>query len=162
MIALQPAFANLHNFVHFIVLNNCVDYFSATKSNPSDSTRRDELRHLFNAVVALDSAVDHAFAARPRTMKFPAFFEELAKREPAILRVRELANALKHCVTNSQARPNAVDLAQTTVHVEVDACKPEPVVNVRLSTSVLGDVKQTIEAAFNFWRDYAQHEVAQL
>jgi hypothetical protein len=159
MSVLAPAFANVHNFVYFIVFDNCRAYFDSITQNPNDSTRRDEYRHLFNAVVALDSAVDHAYHAKSRPgIGDKQYLAELAAKEPAIGKLRELANALKHCITTSDKKPNAQDLARSLVHVSVAISQEHPpvVTSIKLSSEVLLDAKETIEAAFGFWMGYAK------
>jgi hypothetical protein len=159
MNVLAPAFANVHNFVYFIVFDNCRAYFDSTTQNPNDSTRRDEYRHLFNAVAALDCAVDHAYHSKSRPgVTDKQYLVELAAKEPAIGKVRELSNALKHCITTSDKRPNARDVARSRIHVSVVISEEHPpiVTSIKLSSEVLLGAKETIEAAFRFWMDYAK------
>jgi hypothetical protein len=160
MNAIKPAFANVHNFLHFIVLPNCIEYFDAQEQNPNDSTRRDEHRHLFNAVVGLDSAVDHSFNAKPRSISFEQYRDDLIAREPILGKLREVANALKHCVTRdkpAKPKPDATDLSKLTINVHVDVSSVgTSVTKVDLTTEFLLDAKRTVEEAFRFWLTYAQ------
>lgn len=159
MNALKHSFATLHNFLNHIVLNNCVEYFHSQEANPGDRTRRDEHRHLFNAVVALDSVVDHLYFAKSRTETFQVFFDQVATEAPVILKVRELANALKHCVTRdrpNKPKPNAADLAELKLHVKVDFSGEVPsVTSVDVSAEFLLDAPKTVEEAWNYWIQYA-------
>jgi len=159
MNALRHSFATLHNFLNHIALNNCVEYFEAQKANPADRTRRDEHRHLFNAVVALDSLVDHLYHAKTRTETFERYREDLLAKEPVLRKVRELANALKHCVTHdkpNKRKPNAADLAELTLHVKVDFSGELPsITSVDVSAEFLLDAPKTVEEAWNYWIEYA-------
>lgn len=156
MNAIQSAFANLHNFLHFIVLPNCTDYFDEQELHPEDSTRRAEHRSLFNVVVALDSAVDHAYWAKPRPVSFEQYREDLIKAQPIVGKVRELANALKHCIIKEKPhkpKPNAADLAKVTVVVDID---DSGALTVDLNTEFLLDAAKTVEDAFAYWLAIAQ------
>src|SRR6188768_306251 len=160
MNAIKPAFANVHNFLHFILLPNCIESFDAQEQNTNDTTRRDEHRHMFNAVVGLDSAVDHAFSAKPRKISFERYRDELIAREPVLGKLREVANALKHCVTRdtpAKPRPNAADVSQLTINVDVGLSEGGTLITkVDLTTEFLLDAKKTVEEAFRFWLAYAQ------
>jgi hypothetical protein len=91
-----------------------------------------------------------------RSVAFDQYFSELATKEPALKKVRLLANALKHCVTNSNTKPDAVDLAESTLHFEIDEMYPATPMKVTVTTELLGDAKEVIETAFRFWLEYAQ------
>lgn len=156
MSVFDGAFGNLHNFVHFIALNNCVEYFNA-EPNPADTTQRERSRMLFNAVVALDSAADHAYYAETRDVTFKQFRAQLCKIEPALDELRELANAMKHCVTGRADRLNGVELAQTTVVFDLDSSnQPWPAIRAEVETQLLADADRILEAAFRFWVGQAQ------
>jgi hypothetical protein len=157
MNALAPVFANLHNFLHFVVFDNFVEYDMARTSDPADSTRRKQQRLLFNAVVAFDSAVDHAFQLTGGAKNEAEFLTNvLAKQEPALLRVREIANAMKHCVTRNRDRLDASGLATTTLHVSVTIDGRAPNVDLGLTSELIPDADEALDRAWRFWHGVAE------
>src|SRR5690606_299108 len=168
MSTLDGAFGNLHNFLHFIALNNCVDLFHeeqveeeqiAERGKPADSTRRKYSRLLFNAVVSLDSVLDHAFSAEGggKQNEQWAFNEKLFKKEPALRDLREVSNALKHCVTRSSKKVDGVDLVQNqlegAVRINEDGSFE---VNTVIQSEVLAMAREALPQAFRFWRAQGQ------
>jgi hypothetical protein len=157
MNALAPVFASLHNFLNFVVFENFVEYDQARTSDPADSTRRRQQRLLFNAVVAFDSAVDYAFQITGGAKDATEFLTKvLAKKEPALLRVREFANAMKHCVTKSRDRLDASGLATTTIHVSITIEDGAPNVDLDLTTDLIADAEQALDSAWRFWHGVAE------
>jgi hypothetical protein len=137
------------------VLPNCQEYLHLCEGEQPDPTRRELSRALFNAIVALDSAVDHAFYSEPRDVTFAEFFRQLSAENPVIGEVRELANAMKHCVTRRADRLDGAELAQGYIDVEIDLEPSKPRVKVELGTDLLDDADRVMEAAFKFWFECA-------
>lgn len=145
------AFGSLYNFLNLVVFYNVTEYFDAYESEPADSTRRAQSRALFNAVVALDSAADYLFHAEqrqePDTM---AFLKKL--NEPALLEIREIANAVKHCVRRKPEQLQAAQVARPSLDAGVDTTAGVSV-QLRFSVQFFEAAKPSIERAWQFWFD---------
>lgn len=148
------AFGNLHNFLHFVVFYNVTEYFDSCKSDEPDITRRAQSRALFNAVVALDSAADYLFHAESRPgQDVLTFLRNL--NEPALLEIREIANALKHCVRRRPEQLHAAQVARPALGFEVDTSR-DIAVKLQFSVDFFVTANQSIEKAWQFWFDCAQ------
>jgi len=148
------AFGSLYNFLNLVVFYNVREYFDACESEPADSTRRAQSRALFNAVVALDSAADYLFHAEQRQVPDTlAFLKNL--NEPALLEIREIANAVKHCVRRKPQHLQAAQVARPNLHAVVDATA-EVNVQLRFSVQFFEAARPNIERAWQFWFDKAR------
>jgi len=145
------AFGSLYNFLNLVVFYNVTEYFDACKSEPADTSRRAQSRALFNAVVALDSAVDYLFHAEQRQEPdVPTFLKNL--NEPALLEIREIANAVKHCVRRRDDQLQASQVARPELGYAVDTSEGVKV-QLRFSVEFFETAKQSIERAWQFWFD---------
>jgi len=145
------AFGSLYNFLNLVVFYSVTEYFDACESEPADSTRRAQSRALFNAVVALDSAADYLFHAEQRQEPDTlAFLKNL--NEPALLEIREIANAVKHCVRRKPQHLQAAQVARPNLHAVVDATA-EVNVQLRFSVQFFEAARPNIERAWQFWFD---------
>jgi hypothetical protein len=145
------AFGSLDNLLNLVVSYNVMEYFDVREKEHGDPIRRVPARALFNAVVALDSAADYLFHALPgRRQDLPAFLKSLD--EPALLEIREIANAVKHCVRRRPEQLQAAEVALPGVTFEVSANEG---VNIRLQFSVefFDAANRSIEKAWQFWFD---------
>jgi hypothetical protein len=156
MNALAPVFANLHNFLNFVVFYNFVEYDQARDADPADSTRRNQQRLLFNAVVAFDSAVDYAHHVAGGHGSATEFLANvLGRKEPALVRLREFANAMKHCATRNPAKLDASGLATASLHFAVTVQDGAPSVELKLTTDLIADLEDVLTRAWHFWHDVA-------
>jgi hypothetical protein len=156
MNALAPVFANLHNFLNFVVFYNFVDYDQARNADQADSTRGNQQRLLFNAAVAFDSAVDYVHqVAGGQGTATDFLVNVLGKKEPALVWLREFANAMKHCVTRNPAKLDASGLATTTLHFAVRVQDGVPSVDLQLTTALIADAEDALTRAWHFWHDVA-------
>ena len=104
-----------------------------------------------NAVVALDSAADYLYCSTEHgQQKIEDFLKELG--EPALLEVREWANAMKHCKRWNPKKLQAVDVAKPTCDFRADTLAPEQV-RLRLEFSVrfFEEASPVVKAAMEFW-----------
>ena len=145
------AFDCLYNFLHVVVFDNCSDYFQSIGANEQDITRRHQSRAFFNAIVALDSAVDYLFHAESREEKnVQEFLQNL--NVPALLEIREIANAVKHCERNRPDKLRAAAVAKTQGDVHIDMSDQETIgISLSISVSYFEEVRPHISAAFKFW-----------
>lgn len=159
MNALAPVFGNLHNFLHFVAFTNLLQLDDEQRKERKESTRREEQRLLFNAVVAFDCAVDYAFHETGGEAEYGSeqkFLQKLAEVEPALLRLREFSNAMKHHSTRRTDKLNAADLATGTISGTVSINSGEPKVSVELTTELIADAKDVVTAAWHYWHRIGQ------
>lgn len=155
---------SFRNFLAMVALPNCIDYFDAEKRETGDTTRREETRHLFNAVVALDSVVDYMFHEQGAPGRLADFIATL--NAPEVAALREIANALKHCVRGQHRgrafqetsdKTHARDIHVSTLHVDVVAeANALPSVNFEITSALLSDARDALANAFRYWHQYMQ------
>lgn len=152
---------SFRNFVSMIVLPNVCDYDREQKrlaeGLSKDSTRRELTRRLFNAVVALDSAVDHYYHDVKPGTSLQDFLKTLP---PEIAQLRELSNAMKHCVrgtekkgvfTVADGKAHAKDIAKTHIEGSVTIENGVPVVQLTFSSTLLEGADELLGSAFRYW-----------
>jgi hypothetical protein len=145
------AFGSLYNFLNLVVFYNVREYFDVRETEHGDPIGRVQARALFNAVVALDSAADYLFHAQPgESRNISAFLKSL--NEPALLEIREIANAVKHCVRHRPEKLHAAEVARPGVAFEVEASEGFRV-NLQFSVAFFDAANQSIERAWQFWFD---------
>ena len=162
---LKGTFGSLHNFLAWIALPNCEAYFHRDEER-DDSLYRERSRLLFNAVVALDSAVDYSFseAASGRSDEFMA---ELLGTHPELGELRELANAMKHAIRGRDTKQgfrvwedklHAAKLVTPRLSAEIDISNPASpkVVNLDLTADLVDRADEILGAAFRHWFDLFQ------
>ena len=130
MNSLESAPQPLHNFLNSVVLKNCIEYFRVEEQQAASSSNPERVRLFFNAVTAVDSALDYAFEAEAYSCGLDSFLEFLARTEPALRAVRRIARSL--------TRPGAVG--------SMSATRGEPT----------PETIQYLRSAFAFWLDYAR------
>jgi hypothetical protein len=160
----KGSFGSLRNFLEMVALPNCVDYFREAEKETRDKTKREQTRHLFNAIVSLDCAVDYMFSEQTQVSSFRVFFSG----QPAEVRnLREISNALKHCVRGSEKgglfRPDpsktaakAVVYPKINVTVKLTNEGGPAGVKLDVSTEMLGAANEVLTAAFGYWFHYVQ------
>lgn len=146
------AFGSLYNFLNLIVFPNVIEYFHANESDTPDLTRRRQSRAFFNAVVALDSAADYLFhSSTPRSERDASAFIR-ALGVPALVELREIANAIKHCVRHRPEQLHAANVAKPALGAELDTSNG---VQVKLEFSVefFKVADEHLGAAWRFWME---------
>lgn len=164
MSTLLGPLGSFRNFVSMIALPNVCDYYHEQKRHAEglskDSTRRELTRLLFNAVVALDSAVDHCYHDLNPGKSLQDFLRTLP---PEIAQLRELSNAMKHCVrgtekkgvfTMADGKTHAKDIAKTHIKGSVTLENGVPDVQLTFSSALLEGVDELVGAAFRYWVDH--------
>jgi hypothetical protein len=123
------------------------------EADEQDITRRHQSRLFFNAIVALDSAADYLFHAESREEKnVQEFLQNL--NVPALLAIREIANAVKHCERNNPDKLRAAAVAKTKGDVHIDMSDQEKIgISLRISVGFFEEVHPYISTAFKFWLD---------
>jgi hypothetical protein len=143
------AFGSLYNFLSFIVFPNVIEYFDTCKLENRDIIRRDQSRALFNAVVALDSAADYLFHAEGRQERDPAAFIR-ALNVPALVELREIANAVKHCVRHRPEQLHSASVARPGVGFDLDTSNGIQV-KIQFSMDFFEVANRHVEGAWHFW-----------
>lgn len=166
MSTLDGAFANLHNFLFFVALPNCTEFFRLEQAETEEMEKRGELadptkrelsRALFNAVVSLDAVLDYAFHAERGGTNQRPFNEMLEQHEPAITELREISNALKHCVTRADAKTNSAEVLHTYVQAQLGVTEvTSSRVTVKIEAELLAKARSALTAAFRFWLSQGQ------
>src|SRR6187402_599151 len=168
MSTFDGAFGNLHNFLHFIALNNCVDFDHharseeeelAAKGRIADVTQRKYSRLLFNAVTSLDAVLDYAFHAEGggTDEQQREFNKVLFAKEPALAELREVSNAMKHCITRNSNKLNGEGVIQTRITGEVTVSRELHVdVHVQFEVDIVPRATDALEKAFRFWMTQGQ------
>ncbi len=158
-------FGSLRNFLEMVALPNCVDYFQEAETESRDAIRREQTRHLFNATVSLDSAVDYMFSEQTQASSVTAL---IASMPSEIGELREIANALKHCVRGrndragqfqpdpSKTAAKAVVRPKFNVTVKLTNQDGPPGVKVDVSAELLAVANKSLAAAFAFWCRYVR------
>jgi hypothetical protein len=160
----KGSFGSLRNFLERVALPNCVDYFWEAKKETRDKTKREQTRHLFNAIVSLDSAVDYMFHEHTEA---PTVTALIAGLPPEIGELRELANALKHCVRGndrggrfqpSPSKTPAKAVVYPKINVTVKLTNEGGPAGVKLdvSTEMLATANEILGRAFGYWFHYVQ------
>jgi hypothetical protein len=161
----KGSFGSLRNFLETVALQNCVDYFRELEKESPDKTKREQARHLFNAIVSLDSAVDYMFWEQTQAPTVKALIAGLPSE---IGELREMANALKHCVRGGydkggRFQPNpsktpAKAIVRPQVNVTVKLTNEGGPAGIRMdvSTELLEAAHRALLAAFGYWRRYAE------
>lgn len=168
MSTLAGPFGNLHNFLHFIALPNCSELAELEqgereeieeKGRIADSTRREFSRALFNAVVSLDSVLDYAFQAEGggTAQDQHAFNARLFEKEPGLNDLREVANAMKHCVTWNPQRMNGEAVVRTSIRGDVTVTADlEVTVDLQIESHIIDKAGTALPKAFRFWLSQGQ------
>lgn len=149
-------FGTSANYLTMIALPNCVEYFGELEQPNPGIVRREQARRLFNAVVALDAAVEYVYHAENRaiSMTASAFIKSLGSE---VERLRDVANALKHCVRGNDrtvpfrrddAKTHAHGYATTNLSVSVDLSAGHVQVT---GDTVLDDAHAALLAAWQYW-----------
>jgi hypothetical protein len=166
MSTFDGAFGNLHNFLHFIALPNCLDFFHreqsereevANNGQVADVTRRELSRVLFNAVVSLDTVLDYAFHAEGGGPDQGPFNQRLFQKERALAELREISNAMKHCVTRNADRLDGAEVVQTRIHGEAVVTDALAVnVTIQIEAKVISRANDALGNSFRFWLSQGQ------
>ena len=166
MSTLLGPLGSFRNFISMIALPNVCDYDHEQKRHAEglskDSTRRELTPLLFNAVVALDSAVDLYYHDVNPGTSLQDFLKTLP---PEIAQLRELSNAMKHCVrgtekkgvyTVADGKTHAKDIAKTHIEGSVTFENGVPDVQLTFSSTLLEGAVELVGAAFRYWVSHLQ------
>lgn len=159
------------NYLTYIALDNCTDYFNLRKgygerNDTSTSAKYKEFRYFLNAVESLNSVLEYFFYENEgeiRHARLERFKEAVHNKHSELRDISHLANAYKHCVRQrprggeKQANlPWAKDLQHTRVFVNVNVSHaPGIAVTARYDfEGPTHEHEEILNRAFEVWLSY--------
>lgn len=158
-------FADTYKYVTYIALDNCVEYFVATKheeesgkANTSSHYRRQRLLH--NAAIAINSIVDWIHEDDHNESNLATTRRRIEEECPAMVEIAKIANAAKHRFRRKDGTgelrtdvPHASELVETSSTIAISGD------GVRLEfRSDLDRLHESIEQAFRYWVNWQTSE----
>lgn len=156
--------ASFYNFLNMVALPNCVAYFEEKDdADRPDTTKRELTRLLFNAVVSLDSAFDYRYHQVGSDGKVTEHLKAYSIEHgcPALVELRDISNALKHCIRGYGTKPNpdkvhAPQILPVQMQGSVSVSDGIPTVTATLSAEILAQADEALTKAFHYWYDWSQ------
>jgi hypothetical protein len=159
------------NYISYVALPNCVEYFSCKKLNEeqgrsSTPVKYGEFRLFLNAVESLNNILDYLHSEhknRARKKEVGSFRKAVNAKFPALGELSDLANAYKHCGRYDDGKnwKRATDLQKTHTHVKVHISLSNPSASRADAyyefSGPLPEHDTVLNDAFKFWLDYHNH-----
>ena len=165
------------NYITYIVLPNCIDYFQLQKLNEEHnnlhaSSKYGEVRHFLNAIESMNNILDYFFYENESYLSIDhltTFKKQVCSRYPILKDVADIANAYKHCVRESKGNKNpellwARDIQRPRMVVNIDLMSlnnPLKKEDIKVNTDYkfewpIDSYEQTLVDAFKFWKSYGE------